>query len=70
MKDVLELTREIRQTIKELEDAASKTEVLIEAQKTNSDQINISPNQISEEEERGLLEKLNELYEERARMGE
>jgi len=68
MKTLLEITDEIKQTVKDLEQAVIKTEVLVSAKKADGDEINISPEQISFEEERGLLEKLNELYEERAKL--
>jgi signal transduction histidine kinase len=67
MKTLKELQREIRQTIRQLEETASKSEVFIEAEDNIAgESIDIEPKKLSFNQELNILSKLNDLYRERA----
>ncbi len=66
MKTLKELQREIRQTIRQLEETASKSEVFIEAEDNIAvETISIEPKKISFGQELNILSRLNALYRQR-----
>jgi hypothetical protein len=65
-----EATDEIRATIKQLDEAASKSEVFIQADKRSVgvEQLNVGPRKIAFDEERAILLRLIDLYNHRAKL--
>ncbi len=67
MKTLKELQREIRQTIRQLEETASKSEVFMEAEDNIAPEtIDIEPKKLSFGEELNILSRLNALYRQRS----
>ncbi len=67
-----ELTDEIRAVIKELDEAASRSEVFVESdyESFGSSQVNVGPRKLSFNRERAALDKLIALYQKRAKYEE
>ncbi len=70
LRNLKDITEEIRAAIRELEEKASKSEVFIHADSESLDgpQVNIGPRKISFNQERGVLLRLIDLYNERAKL--